>query len=126
MHTQPKAKVLVVDDEPNILMSLEFLMRKSGYEVFIARDGAEALQLVHEQHPNVLVLDVMMPQVDGYEVCQLIKSNPDLEQIRVIFLSAKSKETDIERGYAAGADLYLSKPFSTKELVKRIQEFLPQ
>jgi CheY-like chemotaxis protein len=124
--TQPKAKVVVVDDEPNILMSLEFLMRKSGYEVFIARDGAEALQLVHEQHPNVLVLDVMMPQVDGYEVCQQIKSNPDLEQIRVIFLSANSKETDIEKGYAAGADLYLSKPFSTKELVKRIQEFLPQ
>ena len=126
MHTKPKAKVLVVDDEPNILMSLEFLMRKSGYEVFIARDGAEALQLVYEQHPDVVVLDIMMPMVDGYEVCQLIKSTPDLQQIRVIFLSAKSKESDIERGYAAGADLYLTKPFSTKELVKRIQELTPQ
>ena len=126
MPTKPKAKVLVVDDEPNILMSLEFLMRKSGYEVYIARDGAEAMQLVHEQHPSVLVLDIMMPEVDGYEVCRLIKTNPGLAQIKVIFLSAKSKEADIDRGYAAGADLYLTKPFSTKELVKRIQEFIPQ
>ncbi|WP_224995331.1 PleD family two-component system response regulator [Cesiribacter sp. SM1] len=125
MHIQRKAKVLVVDGEPNILMSLEFLMRKSGYEVFIARDGAEALQLVHEQRPNVLVLDAMMPEADGYKVCRLIKANPDLKQTRVIFLSAKNKESDIEKGYAAGADLYLTKPFSTKELVKRIQEFLP-
>lgn len=126
MPTKPKAKVLVVDDEPNILMSLEFLMRKSGYEVFIARNGAEALQLVHEQRPQVLVLDIMMPEVDGYEVCQAIKTNPALQQIRVIFLSAKSKESDIEKGYAAGADLYLTKPFSTKELVQHIQELIPE
>lgn len=121
---KPKAKVLVVDDEPNILMSLEFLMRKSGYEVFIARNGAEALQLVNEQLPNVLVLDIMMPEVDGYEVCQHIKSSPELRHIRVIFLSAKSKEADLEKGYAAGADLYLTKPFSTRELMQHISEFL--
>ena len=124
MPTTTKGKVLVVDDEPNILMSLEFLMRKSGYEVFIARNGAEALQLVHEQRPNVLVLDIMMPEVDGYEVCQHIKAHPELRHIRVIFLSAKSKEADIEKGYAAGADLYLTKPFSTRNLVKRINEFI--
>lgn len=119
-----KPKVLVVDDEPNILMSLEFLMRKSGYEVFIARNGAEALQLVNEQMPHVLVLDIMMPEVDGYEVCQYIKSSEALQHIRVIFLSAKSKEADIEKGYAAGADLYLTKPFSTRELMQRIKEFV--
>ena len=124
MPTTTKPKVLVVDDEPNILMSLEFLMRKSGYEVFIARNGTEALQLVHEQRPNVLVLDIMMPEVDGYEVCQHIKASPELRHIRVIFLSAKSKEADIEKGYAAGADLYLTKPFSTRNLVQRINEFI--
>jgi CheY-like chemotaxis protein len=125
MPTKPKAKVLVVDDEPNILMSLEFLMRKSGYEVFIARDGTEALQLVHEQRPHVVVLDIMMPEVDGYEVCQAIRANPALAHMRVIFLSAKSKEADIERGYAAGADLYLTKPFSTKELMQHIHKLMP-
>lgn len=122
MTTKPK--ILVVDDEPNILMSLEFLMRKSGYEVFIARNGAEALQLVNEQLPDVLVLDIMMPEVDGYEVCQHIKSSEALRHIRVIFLSAKGKEADIEKGYALGADLYLTKPFSTRELMQRIKEFI--
>ena len=124
MSMKAKAKVLVVDDEPNILMSLEFLMRKSGHEVFIARDGAEALQLVRQERPNVLVLDIMMPEVDGYEVCQTIKKDPELAKISVIFLSAKSKESDIERGYAAGADLYLTKPFSTKALVQHIHELI--
>jgi CheY-like chemotaxis protein len=123
-NSKTRTKVLVVDDEPNILMSLEFLMRKSGYEVFIARNGAEALQLVDEQQPSVLVLDIMMPEVDGYEVCQYIKTSPLLQHIRVIFLSAKSKEADIEKGYAAGADLYLTKPFSTRVLMQHIQEFI--
>jgi CheY-like chemotaxis protein len=124
MNSNARTKVLVVDDEPNILMSLEFLMRKNGYEVFIARNGAEALQLVQEQLPSVLVLDIMMPEVDGYEVCQYIKTSPLLQHIRVIFLSAKSKEADIEKGYAAGADLYLTKPFSTRVLMQHIQEFI--
>jgi CheY-like chemotaxis protein len=123
-NSKTRTKVLVVDDEPNILMSLEFLMRKSGYEVFIARNGAEALQLVDEQQPSVLVLDIMMPEVDGYEVCQYIQTSPLLQHIRVIFLSAKSKEADIEKGYAAGADLYLTKPFSTRVLMQHIQEFI--
>lgn len=120
-----KLKVLVVDDEPNILMSLEFLMRKNGYEVFIARNGAEAIELVKQQQPDVLVLDIMMPEVDGYEVCRYIRQQESLKGTKVIFLSAKSKEADIEKGYAAGADLYLTKPFSTRELMQRIGEFAP-
>lgn len=118
-----RPKVLVVDDEPNILMSLEFLMKKKGYEVYIARNGAEAINLIRSQHPAVIVLDIMMPEVDGYEVCEFVKQTPEYKHIRVIFLTAKGKESDIEKGYKAGADLYMTKPFSTRELMLRISEF---
>jgi CheY-like chemotaxis protein len=121
-QTKGSLSVLVVDDEPNILLSLEFLMKKKGYEVFIARNGAEALDLINQQRPDIIVLDVMMPEVDGYEVCSYVKQDPELRHIRVIFLSAKSKEADIEKGYQAGADLYLTKPFSTRDLMQRISE----
>jgi CheY-like chemotaxis protein len=125
-NTQPinRPKVLVVDDEPNILMSLEFLMKKKGYEVFIARNGGEALEIIRKQLPQVVVLDIMMPEVDGYEVCELVKSDSSLQHIKVIFLTAKSKESDIEKGYRLGADLYLTKPFSTRKLMQHIGEFL--
>lgn len=116
-------KVLIVDDEPNILMSLEFLMKKEGYGVFIARDGSEALSILEDQKPHLVVLDIMMPQVDGYQVCRHIKATPQLADIKVIFLSAKAKPSDLEEGYAAGADLYLTKPFSTRTLMKHIREF---
>lgn len=122
-QAQASLRVLVVDDEPNILLSLEFLMKKKGYEVFIARNGAEAMDLINTQRPDIIVLDIMMPEVDGYEVCAYVKQNPELSHIRVIFLSAKSKEADIEKGYQAGADLYMTKPFSTRDLMQRISEF---
>ncbi len=115
------SKVLIVDDEPNILLSLEFLMKKEGYTVYIARDGKEAIDIVKKENPKVVILDIMMPEVDGYEVCSYIKSNPQLEDIRVVFLSAKSKDADIEKGYQSGADLYLTKPFSTRALVKEVK-----
>lgn len=115
-----KTKILVVDDEPNILMSLEFLLRKKGYEVFIARDGEEALNLFNSQEPNMAILDIMMPKVDGYEVCNHIKAT--LPSCKVIFLSAKTKEADIAKGYATGADLYMTKPFSTKKLLNNIEQ----
>lgn len=114
----------MVDDEPNILMSLEFLMKKKGYEVFIARNGAEAIELTRKELPDVILLDIMMPEVDGYEVCELVKTDSSLQHIRVIFLTAKSKESDIEKGYQLGADLYITKPFSTRELMERIGDFL--
>ena len=119
-------KILIVDDEPNILLSLEFLLKKNGYEVYIARDGEEALHIAEEKQPELIILDIMMPKVDGYEVCEKVK-NQDGDVItvpKVIFLSAKSKEVDIEKGYEVGADMYISKPFSTRNLVKSVKEIL--
>lgn len=115
------AKVLIVDDEPNILMSLEFLMHREGYRVFVARNGNEALTIINQETPDVIILDIMMPEVDGYEVCQLIKNNLSTQHIKVIFLSAKTKEDDIRKGYEMGADLYMTKPFSTRELLKKVK-----
>lgn len=117
-------KILVVDDEPNILLSLEFLLKKNKYQVFIARNGKEALKIISEENPAMVILDIMMPEVDGYEVCQHIKNNDVTKNMKVIFLTAKSKEEDIKKGYAMGADLYLTKPFSTRELIKEIKELL--
>lgn len=115
-------KILIVDDEPGIVMSLEFLMKKEGYQVYIARDGAEALDIIRQEHPDLVVLDVMMPSVDGYEVCRQVKEDEFLRRTKVIFLSAKSKDTDIEKGLSLGADLYLTKPFSTRNLMAKVQE----
>lgn len=115
-------KILIVDDDPNILLSLEFLMRKSGYDVLIARNGTEAFELLNENCPDLTLLDIMMPDVDGYEICKHIKSTKKLKHGKVVFLSAKTKESDIQKGYKLGAELYVTKPFSTKELVKKIEE----
>jgi len=115
-------KILIVDDEPNILLSLEFLFKKEGYKVFIARDGDEAMGIIDENHPELVILDVMMPKVDGYEVCRYIKSND--EGVKVIFLTAKGKKQDIQKGIEIGADLYLTKPFSTKDLVSKVKLLL--
>jgi DNA-binding response OmpR family regulator len=120
MNIQKNIKVLIVDDEPNILLSLEFLMKKEGFIVFIARDGEEAFEIINKEHPKIVLLDIMMPKVDGYEVCKFIKQNPATKETKVVFLSAKSKEVDIEKGYNVGADLYIPKPFSTRDLVKKI------
>lgn len=117
-------KVLIVDDDPNILMSLEFLMRKNGYNVLIARNGTEARELVKENLPDLLLLDIMMPDVDGYQICKEVKSGAKTKHAKVIFISAKTKESDIQKGYQTGADLYITKPFATKELVKKVAELL--
>lgn len=113
-------KVLIVDDEPSILMSLEFLMKKEGYQVFIARDGSEAMDIIEKEVPSIILLDIMMPNVDGYEVCYHVKNSLRFEHIKVIFLSAKNKEIDMEKGYSVGADLYVTKPFSTRTLVAKV------
>lgn len=122
MKRKEKLKVLVVDDEPSILMPLEFLMRKSGFQVFIARNGTEALESINKELPDVVVLDIMMPDVDGYEVCRHIRRSEEMRGARIIFLSAKTKDTDIRKGYEAGADLYIPKPFSTRFLMEKIKE----
>lgn len=120
-----KQKILVVDDDPYILMSLEFLMQKNGYEVMVARNGKEALELL-EQGPALVLLDIMMPDVDGYAICKHIKSTPELKDIIVVFLSAKTKEADINKGYDLGASLFISKPFSTRDLMKKVKELLEE
>lgn len=117
-------KILIVDDEPSILMSLDFLFRKKGFEVFIARDGKEAIELLNEHQPDLTILDIMMPEVDGYEVCTYIRNTPPLAQSGIIFLSAKSKKSDMEKGLQLGANAYLTKPFSTRELLQNVENIL--
>lgn len=120
MQIRNDLKVLIADDEPSILMSLEFLFKKEGYTVLIARDGQEAIELFDSQHPSIMVLDIMMPKIDGYKVCTHAKTNYLKHKPKVIFLSAKNKETEIEHGYELGADLYVPKPFSTRDLIKKV------
>lgn len=117
-------KILVVDDDPYILLSLEFLMRKNGFDVMVARNGTEALELVEKQRPDVVLLDIMMPDVDGYQICTHIKNTAHLQHAHVVFLSAKTKEADIKKGYDLGASLYIGKPFSTRDLVKQVKSLI--
>jgi DNA-binding response OmpR family regulator len=117
-------KILVVDDDPYILMSLEFLMKKNGYEVMVARNGEEALDILNTAIPDIVLLDIMMPDVNGYDICKHIKSTKNLKNSKVIFMSAKTKDSDIKKGYELGAVLYVKKPFSTRELVKDIKVLL--
>jgi DNA-binding response OmpR family regulator len=116
--------ILLVDDEPNIVMSLEFLMRKNGYQVGIARNGTEALAAISQTPYDLVLLDVMMPDVDGYQVCRQLRQRPDRAATKVIFLSAKSQPADVQKGYEAGADLYIPKPFSTRQLMQKVRELL--
>ena len=116
--------ILIVDDEPNIVMSLEFLMRKSQYNVSIARNGTEALEAILHTAFDVVLLDIMMPDVDGYEVCRQLRLRPDRATTKVIFLSAKSREADIAKGYEVGADLYMAKPFGTRQLMEKVRELV--
>ena len=116
--------ILIVDDEPNIVMSLEFLMRKNGYQVGIARNGTEALAAIDQTPYDLVLLDIMMPDVDGLQVCRQLRARPDRTATKVIFLSAKSREADVQEGYAAGADLYIPKPFSTRQLMEKVRELL--
>ena len=117
-------RILIVDDEPNIVMSLEYIFKKENFEVFIARDGEEAIQIAEDKLPDVILLDIMMPNVDGYQVLKHLKNDSKLEDIKVIFLSAKNKVSDIELGLQLGADKYVSKPFSIKKLVKEVKQLL--
>lgn len=119
-------KVLIADDEPNIVTSLEFLMQNSGYEVRVARNGEEALRLADSFRPHLVLLDIMMPLKNGYEVCRSIRGNPALRQMKVVMLSAKGRESDAQQGLALGADAYVTKPFSTKGLLAQVRELLPE
>ena len=119
-----KRSVLVVDDEPNIVLSLEFLLKQAGYEVRVARSGEEAVKAVAERVPDLIVLDVMMPTLDGYHVCETIRADPKLRSVRILMLTAKSRDVEREKALALGADDYVTKPFSTRELVERVKSIL--
>ena len=116
--------VLIADDEPNIVISLEYLLQREGYRVLVARDGQEALDQAEQMHPDIVLLDVMLPKVSGFEVCQKLRADPARRHIRVLMLTAKGREVEMSKGIALGADAYVTKPFSTKDLLQKIREQL--
>ena len=117
-------KVLIADDEPNILISLEFLMKREGHQALLARDGDEALALIRSERPALVLLDVMMPGKSGFEVCQAVRADEALAGVKILMLTAKGRDTDLAQGLGVGADGYVTKPFSTRELAARVREML--
>ncbi len=117
-------KILIAEDEPSIVVALEYLLQRSGYDVHIARNGDEALKQVEAHVPDLVLLDVMMPLRSGYEVCKRIRERPDWRHIKIVMLSAKGRDAEVNKGLAAGADLYITKPFSTREMVEKINSLL--
>lgn len=117
-------KILIVDDEPNIVISLEYLMKKEGFEVAVATDGDAALAMASSFRPDLMLLDVMMPKKSGFEVCELLRADPGLNDIRIVMLTAKGRDSEIAKGTGLGADAYITKPFSTKDLVVRVKAML--
>ncbi len=116
--------VLIADDEPNILISLEFLMKREGYRVLVAHDGQEACDLIMAERPDLLLLDVMMPKKTGFDVCHEVRAHADFKDTPILLLTAKGRDTDVAKGLAMGANAYMIKPFSTKELVQKVREML--
>jgi DNA-binding response OmpR family regulator len=119
-------KILIADDEPNIVAAVEFLLQRDGYEVHVARNGEDALKLVEDCHPDLVLLDVMMPVRSGYDVCKRIRERADWRHIKIIMLSAKGRDAEVNKGLATGADVYITKPFSTRELMDKIKGLLEQ
>jgi DNA-binding response OmpR family regulator len=117
-------KILIADDEPNIVVSLEFLMKQKGYVVRVANTGEDALAAIGDFGPDLILLDVMMPRMSGYDLCQRVRENPAWQAIRIIMLSAKGRDIEVTKGMAVGADAYVTKPFSTKDLIAKVQELL--
>lgn len=117
-------KILVADDEPNIVISLEYLLKRESYSVVVARDGQEALDAIVREMPDLVLLDVMMPKKTGFEVCQEVRANDALQGVKILMLTAKGRDTDLAKGTALGADAYMTKPFSTRELVQKVAELL--
>jgi len=117
-------KILIADDEPSIVAAVEFLLKRGGYEVRVARSGDEALELIEASPPDLVLLDVMMPGRSGYEVCKRLRERPEWKDIKIIMLSAKGRDAEVSRGLLLGADVYITKPFSTRDLMAKIQGLL--
>ena len=116
--------ILIADDEPNIVISLEYLLQRAGYRVVVARDGQEALDAIAAAAPDLVLLDVMLPRVSGFEVCQTVRENPALAPMRIVMLTAKGRDVERSKGLALGADAYVTKPFSTQDLLAQIRTLL--
>lgn len=124
MGTGMGKQVLIVDDEPNIVQALEFLLERRGLLVSVARDGGEAMRMIEERKPDLVVLDVMMPVMSGHDVCLKVRERADLRHIKILMLSAKGYAAEVNKGMAIGADVYITKPFSTRELLAKVDQLL--
>ncbi len=117
-------KILIAEDERDIRDLVAFTLRFAGYEVATAANGEEAVQLVPTEHPDLILMDVRMPRMTGYDACRVIKANPDLKHIPIVFLSAKGQENEIQTGLEVGAEEYLLKPFAPDQLTERVKAIL--
>jgi DNA-binding response OmpR family regulator len=117
-------KVLIADDEPNIVVSLEFMMKREGYEVLVARDGLQALEAIRRERPRLVLLDAMMPGMTGFDVCEAVRADEAVRDTLILMLTAKGRESDVARGTGAGADAYVTKPFSTRDLMQKVRDML--
>jgi len=116
--------ILIVDDEASIIVPLQFLMEQNGYDVLVAFSGEEAMETIKERHPDLVLLDIMLPVIDGFEVCQRVRENPHFKDIRIILLTAVGSEANVAKGMALGADAYITKPFSNSEVIGKVRELL--
>jgi len=117
-------EILIVDDEPSIVVPIQFLMEQQGYSVLVAENGEDALDAIYKYKPDLILLDIMLPRIDGYEVCEIVRLNPEYRGIKIIFLTAKGREVEIAKGLSLGADAYITKPFSNTELIAKVKELL--
>ncbi len=117
-------EILIVDDEPSIVVPIQFLMEQQGYNVLVAENGEDALDVIYKYKPDLILLDIMLPRIDGYEVCEIVRLNPEYRDIKIIFLTAKGREVEIAKGLALGANAYITKPFSNTQLVAKVKELL--
>jgi len=117
-------EILIVDDEPGVVVAIQFLMEKQGHNVLVAQRGEDALELIYKYKPDLVILDIMLPGISGWEVCEIIRLNPDYRNVKIIFLTARRTETEIAKGLSLGADAYITKPFSNDRLVARVNELL--
>jgi DNA-binding response OmpR family regulator len=119
-------EILIVDDEPSIVVPIQFLMEQQGYTVMVAENGEGALDIIYKYKPDLILLDIMLPRIDGYEVCEIVRLDPRYRDIKIIFLTAKGREVEIAKGLALGADAYITKPFSNTELVSKVKKLLEE
>jgi DNA-binding response OmpR family regulator len=119
-------EILIVDDEPDVVVPIQFLMEQKGYRVMIAERGEYALDLIYQYKPDLVILDIMLPGIDGYEVCEIIRLDPNFRDVKIIFRTARDREVDIAKGLSLGADAYITKPFLNTELVTKVRELLEE